>query len=106
VLRDAARLARPERARVAPSRRKRVGTAVLGDLDRSAAAGAGERLVVEARDDVEVRVLELLAATRPAVPDQRVAVGREALVPRRLRREEELVRRRQLLGREVERRAR
>ena len=46
----------------------------------------------------------LLPARRRAVPDQRVAVRREPPVHGGLRREEELVRRRPLLRREVERR--
>src|SRR5262245_29418513 len=49
---------------------KRVRPHVLRQLDRRAAALFGERLVVETRDDVQMRMVLLLLRLREAVPDE------------------------------------
>src|SRR6266511_415288 len=54
-----------------------IGPPVLPHLDGRPSASVGERLVVEARDDVQVRVLRRLLDPREAVPNERVPVRRE-----------------------------
>jgi len=88
----------PKHSRAAAPRPERIGPSVLRDLDGGSSASVRKRLVVEARDDVQVRMADI----RGAVPDERVTVWCEAFVLSRLRPEEKLVRRLPLLVSEVE----
>jgi hypothetical protein len=97
-------VAQVEFARAAGARRERLRPTVHGRLDRRASALVGERLVVKAWDDVQVRVVEGSARLAEAVPDEHVAVWCESLVKGRLGLEQECVRRCPLLGCELERR--
>jgi hypothetical protein len=80
--------ARVELARAACARRERLRPTIHGSLDRRASALVGERLVVKAWDDVQVRVVEGSARLAEAVPDEHVAVWCEPLVQGRLRLEQ------------------
>ena len=60
----------------------------------------GQRLVIEARDDVQVGVVPALI-----VPAERVAVGSEPLVELGTYEKQQFTRRRPLLGGQVERRS-
>jgi hypothetical protein len=79
-----------------------IGPPVLPHLDGRPSASVRERLVVKARNHVQVRVLRGLIDLREAVPDERVTVRREAFVLCGLRLDEKFVRRCPLLSREVE----
>jgi hypothetical protein len=57
----------PERLRSAAAWAERIRPDVLRDLDRRAAAGLRERLVVESREDVQARMVDLGPAVQTSV---------------------------------------
>ena len=76
----------------------RVGSPVGGILDPRSDALVGHRLVVEARDDMQVGVEPALI-----VPAQRIAVGSEPPVKLGSNEQQKIACRRPLLGGQVER---
>src|SRR5437763_1480492 len=81
----------PERLRPSTPAPAGIGPPVLLHLDGRPSASVRERLVVEARDDVQVRVLRGLIDLRKAVPDECVTVRGEAFVLCGLRLDEKFV---------------
>ena len=94
----------PERLCPAASAPGGIGPPILRHLDGRPSTSVRERLVVEARDDVQVRVVRRLSRFREAVPNEHVTVRCEALVLCGFRLDEKFVRRLPLLRREVKRR--
>jgi hypothetical protein len=78
----------------------RIGSPVSGVFDSRPDALVGHRLVIEARDDMQMGVEAALI-----VPAERVAVGSEPLVQLGLYEKQEFACRRPLLGGQVERRS-
>src|SRR4051812_21196118 len=100
------KLPRSKQLRTAAARPEGVGSPVLRNLDGRSAAFISKRLVVEARDDVQVRMhgLHVLVVSWERTPAQEVTVRRESLVLCSLRIDEQFASRGPLLSREIERR--